>query len=177
MKHIILIGFKHTGKSVIGKSLAGILNKPFLDLDAVVEEMHLEKTGDQLNCRQIVQAHGIEHLRKLEHTALNLVLAHEAPHIISVGGGTPLHSENRELISQHEVIHVTAPRGIVFERIMVNGKPAFFPENVNTFDAFTQIWNEREPIYTSLAQVEIVNNGSIEEAVKKISHELALHTV
>lgn len=177
MKHTILIGFKHTGKSVIGKSLAEISGKPFLDLDLVVEEMHLEKTGEQLSCRQIVTQHGIEHLRTLENVALTKVLQHEVPHIISVGGGTPLHTENQELISAHEVIHVTAPRGIVFERIMVNGKPAFFPENVNTFDAFTQIWDEREPIYQQLAQVEVINNGSVEDAVNHITHQIAVHTV
>jgi len=168
MKHIILIGFKHTGKSAIGAKLAESLEIQHVDLDDMVEQLHQEQTGEFLSCRQIGFVKGMETVRRLEKEALHKVVLSPRQQVISVGGGTPLSEHNREIIKQHTVIHVTAPRGIVFERIMVNGKPAFFPENMNPFDAFKQIWDEREPLFESLAHMTVVNNSSLTEAVNDI---------
>jgi hypothetical protein len=62
--------------------------------------------------------------------------------------------------------------GRVFERIMINGRPVFFPEGVDAHDAFVQIWEERDPIYRSLANHRIDNLGSIQEGVEMILSEL-----
>jgi len=175
MKHIILIGFKHTGKSVVGRALAEELGKSFIDLDEVVEELNEEKTGDKFNRRQIVQTHGLLRFRELEKEGLQKIMAQETePCILSVGGGTPLFEENRELIRKHNVILVTAPRGIVFERIMINGKPEFFSDDEEPVVCFKRIWEEREPIYKELAQGTVENNGAIQDVVSEIREMLNL---
>lgn len=168
MKHIILIGFKHTGKTAIGGMLAEHLDLPHLDLDDLIEASHTAKKQEQLNCRQIVLQHGIDHFRNLEKEVLQEVLHNDKLHVLSVGGGTPLDEGNRNLLSEHRVVHVVAPRGIVFERIMINGKPAFFPDNGTDFEAFSDVWDERVPIFESIAHNTVENDGSIVSAVEKI---------
>ena len=175
MKHIILIGFKHTGKSVVGQLLADQVGRDFVDLDEVVEDLNCEIGGKKLSRREIVQTHGLPRFRELEKMSLQKVMSEATePCVLSVGGGTPLAEVNRGLICDHEVVLVTAPRGIVFERIMVSGKPAFFSEDEEPVVCFKRIWEEREPIYKSLAQCVVENNGAVENAVEKIKQELNL---
>ncbi|MFZ2189160.1 MAG: shikimate kinase [Candidatus Magasanikiibacteriota bacterium] len=175
MKHIILIGFKHVGKSAIGQKLADELECSHVDLDNLIEQKHCHDTNQSLNCRQIMNELGAEHFRSLEKQVLeNLLLQEKNEKIISVGGGTPLDEENRRLISEHRVVHVVAPRGIVFERIMVNGKPAFFPDNGDDFETFLNIWEERIPVFESIAETTIENDGSIQNAVDQIKVNLKI---
>ena len=56
--HIVLIGFKHTGKSVIGESLAKKLHVPFIDLDQKIEFLYENKFNKKCTCRQIMQQNG-----------------------------------------------------------------------------------------------------------------------
>ena len=47
--HIILIGFKHVGKTLIGRRLAKDLNKKFIDLDKEVEKLYEKQTSRTFN--------------------------------------------------------------------------------------------------------------------------------
>lgn len=175
-KPIILIGFKHAGKTVLGAALAQRLQVPFIDLDQVIESHYHETLGTPLTSRKIAQKHGIEYFRDLESMMLGKVLS-KNPKILALGGGTPLKAENQRLISQGTVILVKAPKGSVFERIMVQGRPAFFPEGEDAFDAFTRIWAEREPIYHQLATHQVMNTGSINEGVENILSYLTTEVI
>lgn len=175
MKHIILIGFKHVGKSAIGQRLAEELNLVHVDLDNLIEQKHCRDAGQALNCRQIMTEHGANHFRSLEKQVLQeMLLDEDDTRVISVGGGTPLDEDNRKLLAEHRVVHVIAPRGVVFERIMVNGKPAFFPDNGSDFEVFLNIWEERIPVFESIAHATIENDGSIDVAVTRIKESLNL---
>ena len=57
-KNIILIGYRGTGKSVIGKRLAEVLKAPFYDTDELIE------TAAGKSIREMVAEGGWEHFRK-----------------------------------------------------------------------------------------------------------------
>lgn len=165
--HIIIIGFKSVGKSVIGRALASKLHKNFIDLDVQIEQLYKQNYHQHLTCRQIMKKHGQDFFRELEHQAL-LQNITSAPAVISLGGGAPLKQENQELMKTHMIIHVIAPRGTVFERIMMHGRPAYFSEHEDPLVTFNRLWDEREIIYKKLATFSIENKGSIEQAVDQI---------
>lgn len=173
-QHIILIGFKNSGKSTVGSALAEKLHRTFLDLDDEIQKSHQEQTGEKLSCRQIMKNHGEAHFRTLEREVLHLVVRHPKPLVIAVGGGTPMLPENRLLLQKHLIIHVSAPKSIVFERIMINGKPAFFPQNQEPFQSFQELWKQREPVFEELAQITVNNVGSVDDAVQKIQKQLSI---
>lgn len=164
---IILMGFKHVGKSAIGKALASKLNRPFIDLDLRIELLYEMQTTLKSSCRIIMQTHGEAFFRQLEHQALKEAIQAK-PTVISLGGGTPLYSENEILMQPHCVIHIEAPRGIVFERIMASGRPAFFSPEKNPFETFITLWEEREQTYQRCRNFSIQNDASIEYAVQQI---------
>lgn len=166
MKHIIIIGFKSVGKSLIGKKLARKLRRVFIDLDDEIIRYYQKIAGNPSSCREIMEKHGENYFRKIEHEALVNVITVKKPFILAVGGGTPMRKSNRAILKKHILIHVTAPKDIVFKRIISNGKPAFFPENLESSYTFKRLWQKREPVYSKMADITINNSGRISEAAQ-----------
>lgn len=169
-RHIILLGFKNTGKSTLAGKLAEHLHRPFFDLDKKIEADYMAQNGVKLNCRMIFAAHGEAFFRNRETQALKEVLAH-APAVIALGGGAPLRTENQNMIKPHWLVHVTADPKVVFTRIMSHGKPAYFPEDKDPWHFFQEIWEKHQKIYTSLTSFRVDNTASIEQTVTAISKE------
>lgn len=171
---IVLIGFKHAGKSALGAALAKALKLDFTDMDTVIEQHYSKTHGKHISCRNIVQNHGIEYYRELEAELLKEVMS-APPGVLAVGGGTPMRKDSRVLMNQGTVVYIHAPKGRIFERIMVRGRPAIFPDGQDPYDAFIQLWNEREPIYRAMADYEVDNIGTVDEGVAKIIALLKEH--
>ena len=172
MKHIILIGYKSVGKSAIGRELAQRAGMCFIDLDEEMEKLYAAKSGVSANCRLIMLNIGQDAFRELEHKALKSVLESTVSSVVSLGGGTPLLAKNKRLIRNHIVVQITAPRNIVFERIMINGKPAFFPAEEQPLVSFNRTWDDRAEIYDSLASIKVENSGSLNEVVRLIREKI-----
>jgi shikimate kinase len=172
-KHLVLIGFKHVGKSVIGKQLASQTDKPFIDLDKNIEALYQAEKQQTLLCRDIVQQQGEAFFRDLETLALQQVMQLPAA-IVSLGGGTVMREKNQQLIQRQHVIHLIAPPGIVFERIMINGRPSFFNAEEDVLVSFNRLWEEREKIYSQIRHFAVENNGSIDDAVEKIIKKIGI---
>ena len=68
--NVILIGFKASGKTTLGKALARLLNRPFIDTDRLLEQRYQEKTGTRQSFRQIFSLLGDEGFRALESEVL-----------------------------------------------------------------------------------------------------------
>lgn len=172
--HLILIGFKHAGKSILGESLSTRLKRPFLDLDAEIVTLHAKQCGHEESCREIIHKHGEAFFRDLESEVLAKILEEEIPLVLALGGGTPLMERNQTLLQGHELVHVSAPRSIVFERIMINGKPSFFSQEVDAFDQFQELWAERMPLFDRLAKITVKNEGSIDALTDEVLAHLKL---
>ena len=172
MKHLILIGYKSVGKSAIGRELAQRTRMNFIDLDEEVERIYQKKFGPDANCRKIMHEIGQEAFRELEHEALKEVLKNTSCSVISLGGGTPLLLENKSLIRGHTVVQITAPKNIVFERIMINGKPAFFSDEESSLSSFNRTWKDRAEVYDTLSIIKVENSGSVEETARLIREKI-----
>ncbi len=170
-KHIVLIGFKHVGKSVIGKILAKKINRAFIDIDKEIEKKFKNKQQKKISCRQIMHEYGESFFRDIEEKTLCSVIQ-SRPIVMALGGGTPLKKENQLLIQSHVVIHINASKEIVFKRIMAKGLPAFFNSNQEPFEFFNDLWKKREPIYQKLATFSINNNQSLKKVVAQIIQKL-----
>ncbi|PIQ69088.1 MAG: shikimate kinase [Candidatus Taylorbacteria bacterium CG11_big_fil_rev_8_21_14_0_20_46_11] len=164
MKHIILIGFKSVGKTVIGKRLAQMLGRTFLDLDVAVERKH----GKGMSCRAIVASEGEEAFRTLESGALADILKTNESVILALGGGAVMSSVNQELLRAHTVVYISASPDALFERIMKGGRPAFFSTDLTDRKAFDKLYTEREPIYEKSAKFKVQNEKGVKDTVEKI---------
>ncbi len=85
--NIFLIGYRCTGKTSVGRSLAKSLGRPFLDADS-----ELVKEQD-LNISEIVRKHGWDAFRKIESDVIKRVCDLD-DHVVAAGGGAVLNDKN-----------------------------------------------------------------------------------
>lgn len=168
-RHILLMGFKHVGKSSIGRVLARQLARPFYELDELTEKQYFLKIGERRSCRKIVADEGVDFFRALESEVLVDVLQQPAG-VVALGGGTPMPEQNRPLISNQIPVHITAPKDVVFSRVMAGGWPEILTGDPRV--VFEDLWQKRNPVYCDLAQVTVQNDGSVNDAVQKIASQV-----
>jgi shikimate kinase len=93
--HIVIVGYMGSGKSTVGRLLAGRLGRPFIDLDHYIQEALV------MPVPEIFRQKGELFFRKKEHQYLKEVLAGPADAVIALGGGTPCYSGNMDLVLKH----------------------------------------------------------------------------
>lgn len=170
-KHIILIGFKHVGKSTVGMALAEKLQLPFIDLDQQIEKNYQDQSQQKLSCREIFNRDGESFFRECETQVLRQIIDHPTM-IVALGGGTPLREENQRLIKPHWLIHITVSPQTAYARIMAHGKPAFFPAKQDPLEFFQQLWLQREKIYADLANFTVDNTQNVTQTLSIILKNL-----
>lgn len=89
---IVLLGYMGSGKSTVGKALAGRLGLPFIDLDAHIEA----EVG--LSIPEIFKSKGELFFRKTEHELLVELLESDQGRVLSLGGGTPAYAGNMDKV-------------------------------------------------------------------------------
>jgi shikimate kinase / 3-dehydroquinate synthase len=97
MQHVFLIGLSGSGKSTVGRLLAQRLNRPLLDVDALIEEEYGERI------LAIFARHGEDYFRELECRVFAQAVERREDVVIVTGGGIVVRSENRHLMAQHGV--------------------------------------------------------------------------
>ena len=90
-RNIVLTGFMGTGKTEVGRRVAARLGRPFVDMDARIEE----REGRTIP--QIFAQSGEPYFRRLE-AALVKELAAQRGLVIATGGGALIPEENRRLM-------------------------------------------------------------------------------
>ena len=91
---IILLGYMGSGKTTVGRLLAQKLALPFIDLDDYLKKIHDRSVPN------LFDDHGEIGFRKLEQTALNVLLSSTHASVLSLGGGTPCYADNMHSVIQ-----------------------------------------------------------------------------
>ncbi len=110
-KNVVLIGFMGTGKSSVGKALAKLLGRTWVDIDQMVEK----ESGKKIS--EIFEAQGEAAFRKLEKEAVR-ELSEKDELVITTGGGAVVDVENFEMLQKNAVmIALFASPETVFSRV------------------------------------------------------------
>ncbi len=112
--NIVLIGYRGTGKTSIGKKLASELWMDFVDTD----ELIVQRAGKTI--REIFAAQGEAHFRDLEEQVIAEVGARDNM-VIAAGGGAVLRPANIAALKKHgKIIWLQADAQTLFERIVAD---------------------------------------------------------
>jgi shikimate kinase len=171
--NIVLIGFASTGKTAVGRVLAEKLEFSFIDLDDLVEALHLEKQGVKRRCREIYSLLGRECFIGYETRALDSLVGTRRA-VIALGGGTPVSEVNRERAARlGTVVYLHASPEAIFERMRIKGFPQYLGDNPS-IEILAALTAERGPIYEKIADIVIDNTRlSPEEAASAAAQALA----
>ena len=121
---IALIGFMASGKTTLGRRLAELSGKEFLDTDNVIEQ----KAGDTIP--DIFEKYGEAKFREMEHAVFK-ELDFSSGKIISCGGGAVLNEGTRAILRQHTtVLWLWNPLESSLQRISKGTRPLFNVSNV-----------------------------------------------
>ena len=152
---IVLIGYRGSGKSTIGKRLADRLWQPFVDTD----ELIVKKAGGK-TIKEIFETEGEQRFRDLEAEVVREV-AQLQEHVIALGGGALLREENRKQIRDagHKVVYLKCDPDVLYQHIQSD------PDTAKTRPALTNLGGgveeirkllaDREPIYRQAMTAEL----------------------
>ena len=163
MKHIILIGFMGSGKSTVGFRLSYKLKKCLIDTDKVIEQCEGMQISD------IFAQKGEEYFRKRETDCLNMLLHELGSRVISLGGGTPIREENRNIVKElGKVVYLKASADTIYQRVKHDTtRPLLQCENPK--ERIESLIKERDPIYQSVADIVIhVDGKEMKQVVREI---------
>ncbi|MGI6664192.1 MAG: shikimate kinase [Christensenellaceae bacterium] len=155
-KNIVLIGMPGSGKSCTGKEIALQLNRPFIDMDALIAK----EAGTSIPT--IFAEKGEEYFRILE-SQLAKRIGKNTGHIIATGGGVVTRKENYAALTQNSKIYFIA-RDI--DQLAVKGRPISL--SCNSLEA---LYAARKEHYNYFADQTVKNDTSIAETAKKICED------
>ena len=158
---IILIGFKSSGKTTIGRSLSERLNIDFLDLDLLIEKRFLEEKGEAVSFREIFRKIGRDNFRELENSLLQEHVSVDSC-LISLGGGTVDDKRNWKLLEDCCVVYIRVPIEDILSRIRQIGYPSYLDGSKDPEEDIRNLYVLREPVFEKISDIVIENPNSVE---------------
>jgi shikimate kinase/3-dehydroquinate synthase len=136
-RHLALVGFMGAGKSTMGPPLAERLGRPFVSVDAVVEERAGTAVGELFETR------GEAAFRELEEQAAADVLSRRPLAVVELGGGALASERTRALLAELALsVHIEIELDEAWHRVSGTGRPlARDPQ------AFRALYDERLALY------------------------------
>ncbi|MBQ2714158.1 MAG: hypothetical protein IJF76_00815 [Clostridia bacterium] len=160
-ENVVLIGMPGCGKSTVGKKLALLLGKKFVDTD---EEI-VKRRG--MSIPRIFEKFGEDDFRKTESEVIS-DFSKERGQILSLGGGAIKRAENVKCAKQNGVV-VYIKRDL--NELAQNGRPLSRDKN-----AVLALYEERKELYESSCDIEVLNDDTVDEVARKIVEELYENT-
>lgn len=152
MTNIVLVGMPGSGKTTVGRCLAGLSGRSFVDVD---EEI-VRKAGTSIP--EIFAQQGEEAFRMLENQVLKEVCA-QSGRVIATGGGVVLHMENWDTMRRTGRVYRLERR---LEDLATEGRPLSRSGNLADME------RTRGPLYDAAADASVWNDTGPEETAGTI---------
>lgn len=143
---LFLVGMMGAGKTTIGRQLARVLNREFVDLDHELEA----RCGVRVSI--IFDIEGEEGFRKRETTALD-ECSRRRGIVLATGGGAVLAPENRQYLQQRGVVvYLRANAHELFRRVSRDRSRPLL-QTADPEARLQTLLTQREPLYESVADI------------------------
>lgn len=163
---LILAGFMGVGKTTVGRTLARLLDRRFIDTDAEIER----ETG--LSVSRIFEERGEAAFREME-SEIARNLADRTDRVIATGGGFMVREENRRLATEAgEVFLLEATTEQIWERVRRHSRRPLLktPDPRGRIEALLK---ERAAAYAALPRRVSTDGKTPEEVAREILEQLA----
>jgi shikimate kinase len=162
--NLILYGFKHSGKSILGKYVADLIGIECVDLDFVTSETYQSQGGLEIAAPDIYYNIGETAFREIEAEAV-FSLTKVRDSIIVASSGSVLVPDNVKVYkSLGKMLYLNVSKEVLCERELEFREIGFVTpgELKSNFDL---IHEQREKVYTAIADMEVVIAGKDAEDV------------
>jgi shikimate kinase len=110
-RHVVLMGLMGSGKTTIGRALAKVLDRPFLDNDEILEQ----RTGR--SGAEIARTDGVSALHRDEWEALRAELSRDEPSIVAAAAAVIEVPGIAEVLGPHTVAYLHADPATLAARV------------------------------------------------------------
>jgi shikimate kinase len=164
--NIVLIGYRGTGKTAVGKALSKRLGRPFYDADAYLEQ----KLGKTIS--NMVSAEGWPFFRAREKEVIGEIAAKDDC-VIATGGGAVMDKDNVACLrSKGAFVLLKADTDTMIQRIQGDEmssqqRPELLGGDI--YEETERLLKERMPIYEEVADFSVdTSNLAIDEVAEQI---------
>lgn len=171
--NLFMIGYRGTGKTTVGKALAGRLGWALTDTDRLV----VETVGTSI--KRMVAERGWSFFREQERRVMQAVCAADRQ-VVATGGGIVLDESNvLAMRTSGKMVWLTASRRTIAKRILDDdatdgNRPPLTDRGV--LEEITAMLSDREPLYRKAADLVIdTDHGTITAIAERILRKLALN--
>lgn len=173
--NLFLIGYRCSGKTTVGKSIADTFDWTFVDADAV-----LVKTSGK-NIKDIIDTEGWDSFRRMERSALKQICT-QNHQVVATGGGVVLDTTNIEAMKTSGlVIWLVATAATIRKRMLAdqntdNLRPALTPKGA--LAEIEDLLTERSPYYEAASDFFVhTDEMPVDDIVKKILKKISVEPV
>ncbi len=161
MKNIVLFGFMGTGKTSVGKKLAGELGMQFVDMDHLIEE----REGRSIN--DIFASDGEPYFRNLERGLVRELSQREGL-VIGTGGGVVLNRDNiSDFAATGLCVCLNAGPEEILQRLEHDGSRPLLAEG-DKLQKIKDILGTRAALYANVPEQVDTNGMSVDEVAARI---------
>ena len=161
--NVVLIGYRGTGKSTVGKVIAARLGCELLSTDAEI----VKSAGQTIP--QIVEQHGWEYFRDLE-TKMCQGLAGKDGLVLDTGGGAILRPQNVDMLKRTgKLFWLTASVETIAKRIGSDTQRPSLTGTKSFIDEIQDVLRERAAKYQAAADHVIETEG---KSVSQVADEI-----
>jgi len=140
---VALIGLRGAGKSTVGRDLARRLERPFAELDGLIED----QVG--LGLAEIFAIHGENYYRRLEREVLTQFVLADTPAVLATGGSLVTDRTTFELLKKSAVtIWLRTGPEFHLERVSASGDRRPMAGRADPLADLRSLLREREPLYS-----------------------------
>jgi len=164
--NVVLMGYRGTGKTSVGRLLATKLERPFFDSDELV------KVSSGESVREMVAEKGWDFFRRVEKRIV-AGLSRNDGCVIALGGGAVLDEENvRNLKPKGFFVFLTAEAQTIVDRLKGDGKtleqrPSLAGKDPD--EETKSLLKAREPLYAKIADCRVdTSELSIEQVAAEV---------
>lgn len=175
-QHLILTGFMGSGKSSVGRELAALLQRPFIDLDEYIEQ----QVG--LSIAELFSQKGEPAFRRLEQQYLEKIMTTSSvPLVLATGGGTIISKKNRDLLHHHGyIVFLNACEKTIMQRTLASrARPLLLAEGSENIgqrqfrrQKIKDLLDERRPFYECCQLSISTDNLSVHQIAARIIQQL-----
>ncbi len=151
-RNVVLIGMPSCGKTTVAKFLAEKTGKGVVDTDELIFKMQGKKPSE------IIEEFGEKHFRDIESIAVKEA-SENVGVIIATGGGAVLREENVTNLKRNGTLFYLE-RAI--EKLIDEDRP------LSKNGAISRLFEIRKPIYESVCDKKVSNDGEIDKAIREI---------